>query len=91
MKLAKIGNIIINLDQIALVFDHGNSVEIILNAIIDNNSLIIEFSGDDRALLLAWLNKTGIHELKTSVNTTLPQIRFGRCNFETDKNFKISR
>ena len=91
MKLAKIGDIIVNLDQISLVVDHGDSIEVILNAIIGNNSLVLELSGVDRILLLAWLNKAGIHDLKSATESIQPQIRFGRCNFEIENNFKITK
>lgn len=65
MKLVRIGDIILNMDQILAVRDNGDKIVVIFIGSTSSEVLSISFEGENRQLLRAWLGRNGVNDLST--------------------------
>lgn len=65
MKLVRIGDVILNMEQLLAVRDNGQEMVVFFAGSSSSEVLAITFVGENCQLMRAWLGRTGVNDLST--------------------------
>jgi hypothetical protein len=65
MKLVRIGDVILNMEQLLAVKDNGEEMALVFAGSFHSNFLSIVFIGENCRLMRAWLGRNGVNDLST--------------------------
>jgi len=65
VKLLKIGDVILNMDQLLAIKDQGDQMLIFFAGSSSSNLLSITLEGDNCQLMRLWLGRNGVNDLST--------------------------
>ncbi len=69
MKLVKVGNIILNMDQLIAAQIKEQQLILVLSGInVSGKQLTINLEGENSIQMIAWLNRNGINELTQEIS-----------------------
>lgn len=91
MKLLRIGNVVLNMEQLLAIQDEGTQMILAFSGSSSLNVLSVTLSGKNCQLLRAWLGRNGVNDLSTESPAFNWILNPPRDDYRTTESSKISR